>query len=102
MSARFVPYVIEAYRPFLVSHLIFTWPGDKEGYYDQESSDFFNLSYQAYDLSKKIFVEQSALIWAVLLGVIIILDIVIYIVKQTCKPDGSCPKMYSCLTNLHD
>ena len=35
------------------------------------------------DLKKEIFIDQSALIWAVLLGVIIILDVVLYILKRT-------------------
>jgi len=27
-TSRFVPWVYEAFRPFLLSHLIYTWPGD--------------------------------------------------------------------------
>lgn len=37
------------------------------------------------DLKKQIFINQSALVWAVFLGVIIILDVVLYILKRTCN-----------------
>ena len=93
LEGRFVPFVYEAFRPFLISHLIFSWPGDP-GYADQISSDYYGLSFQAYDIDRDKLLEQSALIWISLLVVIFLLDMVILVVSSTCSADGSCPKLF--------
>lgn len=81
--------------------MIYAWPGDP-GFDQQDSSEFFTLSYQAYDLTKGVFIEQSALTWAIFLVAIICFDVAIYIMKRTCSSaEGKCPKLYAKLAELH-
>ena len=42
-TARCVPFVYEAFRPFLMSHLIFDWPGLRQ--VDGLGDNFYSLSF---------------------------------------------------------
>lgn len=50
-TARCVPYVYEAFRPLLISHMIFNIETDQEAMNNQKNEDYFNLSFKAYNVS---------------------------------------------------
>ena len=49
-TARCVPYVYEAFRPLLISHMIFNIETDQEVMMNQKHEDYFNLSFKAYNV----------------------------------------------------
>lgn len=61
---------------------------------DQVHEDYFNLSYQAFDLPKSKFLSQSMVYWLCLLGLIVVTDFGLRCVRSTCSKDGNYPKMY--------
>lgn len=74
-TARCVPYVYEAFRPFLVSHMIFDWPGLRQ--VDVAVDSFYSLSFQAYNITKNRLLNESALVWLSLFLVIIVCDVLV-------------------------
>lgn len=76
MTSRCVPFVYDAFRPFLVSHFIFEYPGNP-GLENLVHDDFMNLSFRAYHLKTDDLFYMSGIIWAAILFIIIVSDIAV-------------------------
>ena len=71
-----MPFVYEAFRPFLVSHFIFQFPGDP-GMSTLDHDEYKNLSFRAYYISSDSLLVMSATAWAVIFALVIICDILV-------------------------
>lgn len=67
---------------------------------DQVHDDFYNLSYQAFDLPKSKFLSESFIFWVCLLGLIIVSDFGFRCLRSTFSKDGRYPKFYKSLDYL--
>ena len=75
---RLIPYLYDAYKPTLVSHLIMF---NSTPFYQGLDKDFFNINYVYYWLSVGRL-AQSFFFYIVILVVIIITNIIVYILYK--------------------
>ena len=89
MFSRCVPLVYEFFRPFLVTHHLYKYPGDP-GVDSLDHSEYLNLSFRSYSIRQDDLLYMSALTWILILVLIIVIDVVVSIaVKSTqCCNEG--------------
>jgi len=73
---RFIPYLYDAYKPTLVSHMIIF---DETPIYNQLDDDYFNKNYRNYWLSVGRLL-QAFFFYICILVIIIIANLLIFII----------------------
>ena len=94
MFSRCVPLVYEFFRPFLVTHNLFKYPGDP-GIDSLVHSDYLNLSFQSYSIRQDDILYMSALTWILILVLIIVFDVVVSVAVKSsqCCSEGCMHKL---------
>lgn len=71
---RMIPYLYDAFKPFLVSHLVLT---DEARFLTEFENDFFNINYDYFGLNIAKLAQALALV-TILGGIIIFINIVVF------------------------
>jgi len=71
---RMIPYLYDAFKPFLVSHLVLT---DEARLLTEFENDFFNINYDYFGLNIAKLAQALALV-TILGGIIIFINIVVF------------------------
>ena len=71
---RMIPYLYDAFKPFLVSHLVLT---DEARLLTEFENDYFNINYDYFGLNIAKLAQALALV-TILGGIIIFINIVVF------------------------
>lgn len=85
---RMIPYLYDAFKPFLVSHLVLT--NDAKVLIEMEN-DYFNINYDYYGLNIAKLGQALALI-TLLGGIIIVINIIVFVAWLACPKDSTMGK----------
>lgn len=85
---RMIPYLYDAFKPFLVSHLVLT--NDAKVLIEMEN-DYFNINYDYYGLNIAKLGQALALI-TLLGGIIIVINIIVFVAWLACSKDSTMGK----------
>lgn len=77
MNFRFIPFLYDTFKPFLVSHLILT---DKALIFPEYTNWYFNVNYSYYGVNVAKLL-QSCGCWIALLGLIIVSNVIVFILS---------------------
>ena len=77
LSARYLPYLYESFKTFLVSHLIFA----RGTIYPNANKDYFSKSYYFYGLDNSKLI-QSLTLYSILFFCIGMTNILVYVLKR--------------------
>ena len=78
---KLIPYLYDAFKPFLVSHLILF---DDSILYKEMSDDYFNINYEYYWLPVSKLI-QSLMNIVILLIVVALVNVVMFVLSMSCK-----------------
>jgi hypothetical protein len=74
LNFRFIPFLYDTFKPFLVSHLVLT---DKALIFPEYANWYFNVNYSYYGLNVAKLL-QSCGCWFALLGLLILSNIIVF------------------------
>lgn len=75
---KLIPYLYDAFKPFLISHLILF---DESIFFKEMDDDFFNINYMNYKLAVGKLL-QSLMNIMILLVVIVLANIAVYLMSR--------------------
>lgn len=81
---RMIPYLYDAFKPFLVSHLVLT---DEARLLTEFENDYFNINYDYFGLNIAKLAQALALI-TILGGIIIFINIVVFTLWMVTSRDS--------------
>ena len=74
LNFRFIPFLYDTFKPFLVSHLVLT---DKALIFPEYANWFFNVNYAYYGLNVAKLLQACGC-WFALLGLLILSNIIVF------------------------
>ena len=75
-TSRYIPWVYYAYKPFVMTHLIFNVEDPSET--DLPETKFHSIEFQSIGITSKTLLFDTTVIWFVILGILIFADILSY------------------------
>jgi len=87
---RMIPYLYDAFKPFLVAHLVLT---NETFIFEDMQDDFFNINYDYYWLNVAKLGQSLALI-AIGFGVLLLVNLLVFIAYTVLNKDSAAGKWF--------